>query len=388
MKKVNIQKIHIIFIIAVTILGLIIRYFVRDLISDDLISYLIPWFNEIKAKGGLHGGLKEQVGNYNFTYQLFIAIFSSTSINPIYIYKSLSILFDYLLAMASALTVYNVSKNINNALYTYSLVVLSPLVLLNSSVWGQCDSIYTFWIILAIFTFLRDDRKGNNITFILLGIALSCKLQAVFIFPFFGAMYLIEKKFSIWKFGIIPLTTLGIDSISLLFGRNLFDIISIYSGQISQSNKITYNYPSFWEMFFTKKHSQYLTTSTQQILIIITLIILLFIIFLIKHSKIKMGKNNILYIAFILTYTTIIFLPSMHERYGYISEILALILVYLNKKTIPLFIMMQLVIFFRYSASLIGIGMGYNHISSYINVSIYLMYCILFTREMKLNHID
>ena len=67
------KNLWIIAIVAITIAGLAIRFVLRDFVSPDSESFLIPWYNIIKEDGGIHG-LYRQVGNYNMLYQLLIAL--------------------------------------------------------------------------------------------------------------------------------------------------------------------------------------------------------------------------------------------------------------------------------------------------------------------------
>ena len=46
--------------------------------------------------------------------------------------------------------------------------------------------------------------------------------------------------------------------------------------------------------------------------------------------------QNLIRMAFLLAYTCMLFLPAMHERYGYPYEILAIVLAVLQPKTVAL----------------------------------------------------
>lgn len=95
------KNFKILFFLVITFLGGFIRYIGRGFISADMNTFLIPWFNVFKESGGL-SGLSKQIGNYNLLYQTIIAFISNIDVNCIYLYKIISIVFDYLLALSCA----------------------------------------------------------------------------------------------------------------------------------------------------------------------------------------------------------------------------------------------------------------------------------------------
>ena len=172
---------------AITLLSMLIRYGLRDIVSGDADLCLLPWHDEIKNGGGLKM-LGQQVGNYNILYQTLIAILTYLPIKPLYAYKILSIFFDYCLALTTGSLVYQFSDGNRKwkGIFAYAAVILSPIVILNSSAWAQCDSIYVCFILLALIMLCRQKYMP---AFLFLGVAFSFKLQAMFILPFFLFVY-------------------------------------------------------------------------------------------------------------------------------------------------------------------------------------------------------
>ena len=52
-----------------TLLGIVVRVSLREVVSDDYQICLLPWYDSISANG-----LSRQVGDYNFLYQFIIWI--------------------------------------------------------------------------------------------------------------------------------------------------------------------------------------------------------------------------------------------------------------------------------------------------------------------------
>lgn len=165
--------------------GILIRCSGFSFLSGDMQEFLLPWFNSMEnvCVGGV-AALEYQIGDYNVLYQIIIALITYIDCNPIFMYKCISILFDYTLAASTA---WFVLKITNNKIFEiqfniiYGAVLFLPTVLLNPSCWGQCDSIYTTFLILTLF-FIYDEKYVR--AFIMLGLGFAFKLQMIFIVPF------------------------------------------------------------------------------------------------------------------------------------------------------------------------------------------------------------
>lgn len=99
--------------------------------------------------------------------------------------------------------------------------------------------------------------------------------------------------------------------------------------------------------------------------------------------KTELSYRNVLYIAFLLTYTCVLFLPAMHERYGYIYEILGIMVLVENRKTIPLMIFMNIISLAAYGRFLLGKSINID-VLAVGNLVVYVCYaCILMTQMQR-----
>ena len=137
----------IMFFLIISVLGAWIRFQGRTLISGDMSFYLLPWYDQMTEQGFFT--LKNQVGEYNILYQELMALMTYIPWKPMYMIKVLSIAFDYLLAFAVADFACKIKREKrDSAIFqaVYAIVLLLPPVVLNSAYWGQCDSIFSFFV--------------------------------------------------------------------------------------------------------------------------------------------------------------------------------------------------------------------------------------------------
>lgn len=332
---------HVIFIliVAATVLGLLVRWFGKDFQSGDMQCFLLPWWKQIEPAG--LDGLATRVGNYNIPYQIITYLLTLLPIEAVHAYKLLSVVFDLVLAVTSATLVYEFTNGskIKSAL-TYSFVFLSVNVIFNSAFWGQCDSIYVSFILLALYTL----KKGKSILpFIFLGLSLAFKLQVIFILPFFIYYWFTTKKVSILNFLIIPAVDIIMCLPAVFLGRPFWDIVDIYFVQTDYGKQIQFNCPNFWALICNNANTQYYYLF-KAFSIFFTFAVLIAAMAVLVYKKADLSdSNNFLLTAIWSAYTCVMFLSSMHERYAYLVDILTVVYFVVTLKHIWLPIIVNLV---------------------------------------------
>ncbi len=316
------KNILLFLLVAVTIIAIFLRACGMDFQSDDFNSFLNPWWSVIQLND--FNGLATQVGNYNIPYQVIIYLMTLLPLNALYAYKIVSIIFDFVLAISTAMLVYSFAKNNRRlkAILTYSAVLLSATVIFNSSFWAQCDSIYTSFIILAIL-FLHKDKPIASFVFI--GIAFAFKLQTVFIIPVLLYYWISTKKISILHFFIIPALDVIMCLPAIIMGRPFMDIITIYAEQTDYGKLIQMNCPNFYALICDGNDMTYYYLF-KQFSVFLTIAVLGIMMCIIIYKKVDLKNLE----TFLLTtawtvFTCIMFLSSMHERYGYLLDIILIV---------------------------------------------------------------
>lgn len=354
-------------------LGIVVRIKLRDVISGDYAGFLFPWYEEI----GAHG-LSQQVGDYNFLYQFMIWIFTKLQVYPLYAYKAVSCAFDFVLAFTGGLIAYeNTSQHKKwGGVFAFCAIWLSPMVFLNSAAWAQCDAIYSAFAVLSLYFLLKEKYTA---AFILLGVSFTFKFHAVFVLPFFLYIYFVKEEFSIARFLTIPAVMCVLSAPLVFWGRNLLEIFVIYVKQTSSYQAMSMNYPSAWLILCKAMDAgQYFLLKAVAIIITVFVLALLMLWWIRKNCE-PSGKK-FYFMAFLLIYTCVLFLPSMHERYGYLYEILAILLAVLIPKTIPLCVGLLCVSLNTYGAFLFGIPIQLPLLSC-VNIAVYMAYIFIFKRE-------
>lgn len=138
------KHLFVLALIGISLVAILIRFSYKDFISVDMRDFLLPWYEEIKGKGGFPA-LRDRVGNYNILYQTLIAFLTYIPVPPVAAYKLLSCLFDFACAVTGGCMICRLGKDKWKGLAGYALLLLSPVTGMNSALWGQCDSVYTFF---------------------------------------------------------------------------------------------------------------------------------------------------------------------------------------------------------------------------------------------------
>lgn len=364
------KHILVLIVIFATLVTLYARYRFRNFISIDMKEFLLVWFEKISRRGGLKA-LKKSVGNYNIPYQVIIALFTYLPFRPEYMYKGLSIIFDYLLAWAVAQLVYDLSRRRLLQVIAYIGTAGLPIVILNSAVWGQCDSIYTFFCVLSVLLLLR---KRHLLCFIAYGAAFAFKLQAVFLLPFLLFAWLYQERFSIWHFLLVPTVYFVMCLPGVIAGQGLRGVLKAYMGQANMaSGRISWGYPCFWLMAQNNAEADYYVMTTPMAMVTVMLLLLCLLAVLLKRGK-PLSDRRMLGICFIMVFTCVYFLPAMHERYSYLYLILGLGIAVLDPVTLPGFLGLLFIDMQTYGHYLFKLPAPPWSMLAALNLAIYVFY--------------
>lgn len=214
------------------------------------------------------------------------------------------------------------------------------------------------------------------LTFILISVA--GLLVRIPLYPFISG----DMEFSILQFLIIPLMMEVVCIPAMFVGRGIKAAFSVYYYQTKSCTKLFFSYPSFWAIFVDHTSGkvaavEYMRTS----IVLLTVMVLAGLMVYLIRQKVAVEGENVLYIGFLMIYTCVLFLPGMHDRYGYGYEILALPIALKHKKTIPLYLGLMFLDLVIYGQEFFD-GLDVGRTMGLANTVIYLLYVYYLTRVM------
>lgn len=346
-------------ILVLAVLSVMMRMIFLDLKFPDYTICLEPWTAQLKEYGGFKG-LAYEIGNYTPAYMHFLMIFSYFDIEPLYLIKALSIIFDFILAF-SFITLLSKQLNKQQKVMSFFGVLWLPTVITNSGVWGQCDAIYVSFILLAFACVLRDISlpvriRGKQIccletedfVMLFLGIAFSFKLQTIFVLPVLVTLYL-QKEWKLRALLWIPVVYCITLIPSFIAGRGVINMLTIYTRQTSDFKELNLVFPniySFWQF-------EQLGEQLSLFCILFCGMGLVFMVYWFYHHKCVIdGEWLCLYLAVSVMFITYL-LPHMHDRYAYLAEIVLLIYVWKKNQKIWIPIAANLIAMASYMKTLL-----------------------------------
>ena len=273
------KNIDILMVISIILIALVVRYFLLSYESKDYLNFLQPWFYEMKDAGGL-SGLANYPGDYNVPYMVIMALLTYLKVNPLISIKLVSIFFDFLLAFIIGKFVYDIRDDKNkslSAILAFGITLFLPTVLLNGAFWGQCDVIYTTFLVLAFYFLYKENML---LSFISLGISFAFKLQFIFVLPVYIILYFRKKSFSVFYFLIIPLVDIILCLPAIIAGKPLLECLLVYFNQLSSYSKLNLNFPNLYSLITGDAY--YLS----KLGIFFLIVILAFLLFYIIKKKI------------------------------------------------------------------------------------------------------
>ena len=303
---------------VLTAAALIIRAFYYNIESDDYLTFLAPWTQYFRDNGGF-AALADFPGNYNPPYMYLLAAFSYLDIPELYLIKSLSVLFDVLLAFACMKLASLYSDSKARRLGVFLAVLWLPTVAANGAYWAQCDSIYAFFGVYALYLGMSSRGAGAMVS---LAASLAFKLQAVFVIPAFFIL-LLAKRIKWRQLLIFPAAYIALMLPAVIAGAPLWDTLTLYISQAGTvGDAMNYNAPSLTCMFSWTGD----TTRSARLLIIAAFLLVAAVYAAALLLRRRLSDRLILALTLILVMGIPYLLPHMHDRYFYLAGVLALVL--------------------------------------------------------------
>ena len=309
---------QLLFLAIGTTLAILVRISLLSFKSADYDTFTKVWYNTLQSLG--YQAFKGDFSNYSppYLYLLYFVVRFLPGMDKVAAIKIPSIVADF----ACAAFVYKIVQlragNKLVPLLAYMAVLLTPVAVLNSSFWGQADSIYTAALMGCVY-FLMTRR--NWPAFIAFGLAFAFKLQAVFLAPLLVILWL--KREVSWKhFLAIPAVYfLGILP-AWVIGRPLPSLLTIYASQTDYYNRLAMHAPSLYAWF--PNNPDFTPLLYPAGLAFGASLILIFILLGAK-SKVKLAPRLLIELAAFSTLLAPFVLPKMHQRYFFPADVLSIV---------------------------------------------------------------
>ncbi len=314
----EIDYFNVLVIAAGIILAILIRYSLMDYKSLDYTGKISHWYNFIKSNG--FPAFATNFSNYNppYLYLFYLVIRMEPNLATVIGAKIPGLICDFLCAYYAYRIVKFKSSNSTAPLLAGMAVLFAPTVILNSAYWGQSDSIYTAALLACVYYLITHKNWPAMFAY---GIALSFKLQAIFLAPFLFALFL--KKLVNWKELLLIPVVLFLSLVpSWIAGRPISDLLNVYLHQSSQFETITMNAPTIYTW----------VPQTKQVFnllyvpgILLGGIMAFLLIVLIYKGKVELTPSTILELSLISFMLIPFFLPKMHERYFFPADVISIV---------------------------------------------------------------
>jgi Gpi18-like mannosyltransferase len=301
------------------LVALVLRWLALPFQSRDMQDFLLQWFDYIVT----HGRLAALSDNfYNYTPPYIYMMTAVSYLDPIFsrvtLIKSISMLFDFISAFLVYKIVLLIRQDRRLAIFSACLFLNLPTLILNGAVWGQCDIIYTTFLLAFAYYLIRGFPFQAMLVY---AIALSLKVQAIFLAPFF--VYLLMSGAIPWRAVMLPPITYGLLVLpAALAGRSWISLIGVYAGQVGFTHSLSAHAPNIYALF-----QAYLSSEGRLLFSYAALVMaaLASVLLLASHFRLKPPLPPLFILVTVMLWLGLepSLLPRMHERYFFPADMFA-----------------------------------------------------------------
>lgn len=317
------RRLAIAMAVGCAFLGLVLRYLAREHTTADAFRYLIPWYLFARDHGV--GGLDEAFTNYTpfYSYLLMIAAQFDRFGQPLSLVKAISTVFELACAIVAAQIVLRATKAPHRASLAFCGVWLAPTVVFNGALWGQADSIWTFFTLASVSLFMQG--RNGVLPF---AVAFAVKAQGVFLGPFVLGMMLRRKIHWAWL-AAIPGVYVALAIPVLLAGRPIASVFWVYVDQAGVFHRLTMNAANIWVFAGAAPYAIGVAVG-------LTLAAAAGLALSVFIARSKREESSFILLAACASLMLMPYLlPKMHDRYFYAFELASIVLACLNPRYLP-----------------------------------------------------
>lgn len=332
-------------IVCLYILAIYLRWTLFDIHTWDYDRYFSRWYDFIKSHGGF-AALKYNFANYNVSYFYLLTICTYTSLPKLVAIKLIAVCFDILMALFVYLIVRLKHRKAYLPTIASLVILFTPTVFIMSGLWGQFDSIYASLCIGSLYFLLR---KQPCWAFVLFGLAVSFKPQAIFLFPLLLVLVItgeIRKRY----FLLIPMVYLITILPACFIGRGFIDVLTTYRLRTdNRGHLLNLNAPNIFQWLPSGPFYPWDRAG-----IILALSVVGILSFVVLTSRSKITDDIIVKLALVFVVVVPFILPEMHERYFFLADVISIVYVFYFPKYFYIAILMQISSLISYSPYLSG----------------------------------
>jgi len=198
------------------------------------------------------------------------------------------------------------------ALTSMIFYAFNPAIIFTSSIWGQVDSIYTLFLVLAIGCFIIDSPKSSVILFTL---AVLTKPQSLVLLPLLAVLFYKKYSYQMFiTFSLLSLIIFMVVSKPFYLFTSSWNIFNLYLSSYTQYQFTSMNAFNLWALMgmFKPDDTIFLLFSYRiwgYILFGISLLWIIYILLKKNDNRMIYGASALLFFGFFILST------RMHERY-------------------------------------------------------------------------
>ena len=298
------------------------RYFV----NSDLQLAFVPWQNYLLEHGRWHA-LQHPFSMYFPAYFDVTAMTSYLDghINRVSQIKVVSFAFDIVTAVVAYFLVGRLTRSSTPRgrrsvaqLVAPFCILAGPTVLVNGSIWGQSDIVYTCFLLLSTFSVIVGSGAFAALFF---GVAFAFKLQAIFLLPFIAAM-VVQKRIRWWHLLLLPIGWLAALVPPVLNGAKPLEFLSLASSQGETFPTLAINVGNPWIIADRIHFNVHIGTLVG---IVLSGLLMIAITIWGAQPAFRSAKNTLIFATLSLLSVAYV-MPKMHDRYFFPAEIFLCIL--------------------------------------------------------------